>query len=363
MRVLQFLPTYEPSAVAAHALQLDRLLRDMGIESAIFADQVHPDYEGRARHQSDFGAAFPARRDDLLLYQLAVGSLVADFVHERPERLVINYHNITPARFFDRWEPDALHAVSWGQAQLRKLAAGCELGIAVSRYNERELQRAGYRATAVAPVLVDLEGLRSASDEAVEDRLRAAKADGGSDWLFVGRLSPNKAQHDLIKALAAYRRIYDDRARLHLVGSSSSDSYTSALRAFADALGLADAVFLHRGVPAATLAAHYASADVFVCLSEHEGFCVPLLEAMHHRLPIVALAAAAVPETLGHAGLLLPGKDPGLVAAAVHRVISDLAVRAGLVEHGQARLDHFTLERSRAAFRDALLPLLEGGTQ
>ena len=363
MSVHQFLPTLEPSAVAAHALEVDRLLRDLGIPSTIFADQVHPEFEGRARHHTEFGKGVTARRGDVLLYQLAVGSLVADFLYDRSERLVVNYHNITPARFFDRWEPDAVHAVTWGQAQLRKLAARCELGIAVSTYNERELQRAGYRTTAVAPVLVDLDGLRAASDEAVEERLRAAKADGGRDWLFVGRLSPNKAQHDLIKALAVHRRLYDDRARLHLVGSSSSAAYSAALRDFAAALDLGDAVFLHQGVPAGTLAAHYRSADVFVCLSEHEGFCVPLLEAMHHGLPIVALAAAAVPETLGDAGVLLPGKDPALVAAAVNRVTTDAALRAALVEAGVARLDRFTLDRTRNAFRDALLPLLDGGSR
>src|SRR5207248_3376126 len=169
-----------------------------------------------------------------------------------------------------------------------------------------------------------------------------------------GRLAPNKAQHDLIKALAAYRRLYDPRARLHLVGTSSSESYRTALVAYADALDLVDAVEFTGSVSDGELAAHYRAADVFVCVSEHEGFCVPLLEAMHHRLPIVAYAAAAVPETLGDGGLLLNSKDPYTVAAAVQRVVSDADLRAQLVAAGTRRLHDFDLDRSREKLLGAI---------
>ena len=173
-------------------------------------------------------------------------------------------------------------------------------------------------------------------------------------WLFVGRLAPNKCQHDLIKALAAYRRLYDPQARLHLVGGSSSNAYRTALEAFVDHLDLGEAVFLHGGVSPGALVAHYRAADVFVCLSEHEGFCVPLLEAVHHRLPVVALAEAAVPETVEGAGVLLPAKEPARVAAAVHRVLGDPDLRAALVVAGTARLADFALERTRPVLLDAI---------
>jgi glycosyltransferase involved in cell wall biosynthesis len=129
---------------------------------------------------------------------------------------------------------------------------------------------------------------------------------------------------------------------------------------FADALGLADAVEVTGSVTAGTLAAHYRAADVLVCLSEHEGFCVPLLEAMHHRLPVVAYRAAAVPETVGPAALLLDTKDGATVAAAVARVLSDDELRTGLVDAGTARLAEFDLERTRARFMDAMAPVLSG---
>src|SRR5207248_9656296 len=169
-----------------------------------------------------------------------------------------------------------------------------------------------------------------------------------------GRLAPNKAQHDLIKALAAYRRLYDPRARLHLVGTSSSESYRTALVAYADALDLVDAVEFTGSVSDGELAAHYRAADVFVCVSEHEGFCVPLLEAMHHRVPIVAYSAAAVPETVGDAGVLLDAKDAYTVATAVHRVVTDNELRAQLIEAGIERLREFDIAKSRRQLLDAI---------
>jgi glycosyltransferase involved in cell wall biosynthesis len=296
-----------------------------------------------------------------LLYHLSTGSAVADVLLRRPEPKIVNYHNITPARFFEGWEPPVAAELSMGRRQLEALGVRTELGIAVSAYNERELRGAGYPTTAVAPVLVDVEAFDREVDEGVLARLGDAKAEGGADLLFVGRLAPNKAQHDLIKAFALYRRLYDPRARLHLVGGSSSESYRAALVSFAAGLGLADAVKFAGSVSAGELAAHYRAADVFVCVSEHEGFCVPLLEAMHHRLPIVAYGAAAVPETLADAGVLLAHKDPATVAAAIHRVLTDDDLVAALGARAAARLGHFSLEHTRRRFAEVLEPLLGAG--
>ena len=197
-------------------------------------------------------------------------------------------------------------------------------------------------------------------DEAVLSRLQHAKEGGGADWLFVGRVTPNKCQHDVVKAFAAYRRFHDAKARLHIVGGVASEPYAAALRAFVRRLDLADCVFLTGPVSAGALAAHYRAADVYVCLSEHEGFCVPLLESMHHRVPVVAFGVTAVPETLADAGVCLPDKSPALVAEAVDRVLSDDALRAQLLDSGTRRLQDFTLERTRALFLEAMAPVLEG---
>jgi glycosyltransferase involved in cell wall biosynthesis len=320
----------------------------------VLAEHISPAREEPAHPYRRYGSAVPARPDDVLLYQMAIGSEVADFVRERGRRLVVNHHSLTPVEFFQPWEPGATHGVTWGRRQLAELAPVTELAVAVSGHNQAELVEAGYRPTTVAPVLVDLDAFDRDVDAGALDELRRAKKGGGSDWLFVGRVSPNKCHHDLIKALAAYRRLYDPHARLHLVGGSSSHAYWTTLQRFVAALGLTEAVRLTGAVPLSVLSAHFRAADVFVCLSEHEGFCVPLLEAMHHRLPIVAFGAAAVPETLAGAGVALDRKDPVTVAAAVHRVLDDDALRSALVGAGTARLGDFGLERTRARWLEVL---------
>jgi glycosyltransferase involved in cell wall biosynthesis len=234
-----------------------------------------------------------------------------------------------------------------------------ELGLADSAFNAAELTELGYPRTAVVPILIDVAALDSTpADAATRQRLTDAKARGGVDWLFVGRLAPNKAQHDVVKAFAAYRRLYDADARLHLVGGSSSHQYETALTAFVSALDLDDAIEITGGVSAGALTAYYETADVYVSVSEHEGFCVPLLEAMYHRVPIVAYSAAAVPETLGDAGLLLDAKDACTVATAVDRIVSDPALRTQLLAAGADRLGEFDIARSRRKLLDAIEPVV-----
>jgi glycosyltransferase involved in cell wall biosynthesis len=354
----QFIPTLAPrDAIGAHTLQVRALLRDMGFGSEIFAGEARSEMAGEAHPYRRFGREQRRGRHggrhqgrSWLLYQSSIGSPVGDFVAGRPEPKLVNFHNVTPSAYLEAWEPEVAQATALGHRQLVELAPDVVLAIAVSPFNRRELNEAGFRSTAVAPPLIDLGSWRGDPDVATVDRLAAARRAGGADLLFVGRIAPHKAQHDLIKALAAYRQAYDPKARLHLVGGVSSPAYQRALDRFVADLGLAEAVDMAGSVTDAQLAAYYRSADVFVCCSDHEGFCVPLLEAMHHQLPIVAFGAAAVPETVGGAGVVLPAKGPALVAAAVQRVVDDAAVRAALLEAGRARLAELSLERSRARF-------------
>ncbi len=363
--VHQLVPTYEAGAVGSHVAEVRRTLRRAGFESEVFTDHLRRGAPGPAHPTDAYGERVPARAGDVLLYHLAIGSTMADRLRARHERLVVDYHNITPAQFFSDWEPMLAYDLAWGRLQLAELAARAELGIADSAYNAGELRAAGYRRAEVAPILLDLDAFQGEVDERTLDRLGGpgGRPGGrGTAWLFVGRVAPNKAQHDLVRAFAVHRRLYDPCARLRLVGGSSSAAYLGALRGAVDELDLGGAVDLAGSVTAAELAAHYRAADVFVCLSEHEGFCVPLLEAWWHGVPVVAFAAAAVPETLGDAGLLLADKAPDRVAAAVHRVATDPGVRTALVEAGRRRLrSHFSLEVTRARLLDALAPVLGDG--
>lgn len=362
--VHQFVPTLAPrDAVGRHYLAIQETLRSAGYRSDIYSYEAKDEYKRLAHPFMSFDGAAGGgggRAESVwLLYHSSVGSPVADFVAARDEPLIVDYHNITPAPFFARWEPALAGALMKGRRQLASLEIRAELGIADSAFNARELTELGYDRTSVVPILLDIDTLDSTPpDPRMFARLTDAKTAGGVDWLFVGRLAPNKAQHDLVKAFAAYRRLYDGHARLHLVGASSSHQYELALRAFVDALDLGGAVDITGGVSAGALAAYYDAADVYVVTSEHEGFCVPLLEAMHHRVPIVAYAAAAVPETLGDAGLLLDTKDAYTIATAVHRVVSDLPLRSQLVDAGINRLAEFDIAKSRRKLLDALEPVV-----
>lgn len=350
-----FVPRFEPGAVGHHTLVARDALVAAGHPSEIFAGDVDPAWADRgARHFHEYGRSVPARPDDRLVYQVAIGSPVADWLVDRDETLIANHHNFTPVRFLQAWDPAATHGVAWGRRQLRNLAGRCALGIADSRFNELDLQAAGFAETVVVPVLVDLAVFDREIDDALLARLRAAKADGGRDWLFVGRIAPNKCQHDLVAALAAHRRAYGSRSRLHLVGAATAPAYSFALERFVAALGLEDAVEITGPVSAAALGAYYRAADVLVCVSEHEGFCVPLLEAMHHDVPVVAFGAGAVPETVGDGGLVLERKDPETIAAAVERVLTDDRLRADLVAAGRARAAQLDPEKARAAFVGAI---------
>ncbi|MGY6500683.1 MAG: glycosyltransferase, partial [Acidimicrobiales bacterium] len=213
----------------------------------------------------------------------------------------------------------------------------------------------GYPEPVVVPVLVDVAGRVGGVDPVVVDRVRGG---AGSVWLFVGRLAPNKCQHDVVRAFAVFRRVVDPSARLVLVGGSSSGRYVDAVGALVQELGLVGSVVVAGSVPDEELGSYYAAADVFVCLSEHEGFCVPLLEAMFHETPVVAFAAAAVPETVGSAGLVVGDKSPVVVSSAVARVLGDVGLRERLVAAGRDRVEHFSLERGRVALLDAITPLV-----
>jgi len=342
----QFVPTLDAGAVGAHVLEIQRCLRDAGWDSEVFSEHTRAPYQGRARPFTEYGAAVAAGADDIVLYHAAIGSNVADWLLDRrPRRLVVDYHNITPPEWFMAWEPPLSYGLGWGRAQLRTLGRRSRFGIADSAFNAAELAAAGVRHTEVLPILIPPESLQGIADAPLVERLRSA---AGTRWLFVGRLAPNKQQHLVIAALSVFRRVYDPAARLVLVGPSSSPRYEEALRRYSIDLGLGDAVTFTGAVSDAVRNAHYTAADVFVCLSAHEGFLVPLLEAWHHRLPVVAYAAAAVPETLGTAGLLLPTTAATTVAAAVSRVTGDAALAEALRAAGTTRAEVFSIERARA---------------
>jgi glycosyltransferase involved in cell wall biosynthesis len=334
--VHQFVPALIPrDATGSHTLLVRQALRQAGWTSEIFAEATHDELIGETIRVEEYAAR--ARPGDVLLYQFSTSSMVADLLAARSEPLVLDYHNVTDPALNAPWDQASAERSAAARVQLAELAPRAVLGIADSAYNERDLVDAGCRRTAVVPVLVDFDRLTPSPEARLVERLRG----GQPNWLFVGRIVPSKAQHRLIEALWAHRRLYGGGSRLHLVGAAPSGRYLASLRAFAADLGLRDAVRLAGEVSDAELAAYFAAADVYVSTSVHEGFGVPLVEALRAGVPVVAAAAGAVAETLGDAGLVLERSDPTLVAAAVERVLQDDALRQRLRQAGARRLETF----------------------
>ena len=349
VRVDQVIPSLASrDAIGVSSLNLRAGLRAAGIDSDIYYGSFTPDVEHEGRPVTELGRA---GRDRWLLYQASIGSPVYDILAARSEPKLVNYHNITPASLLREWEPAVAYEASLGRTQLARLAEQSRFAVADSAFNESELLALGYHGTAVVPLLIDMHAKSDEPDPELAAHLAARKArEGGADLLYVGKISPHKAPHDLVKMLDVLRRSDDPAARLHLIGSPLGETYEPALRAFIDELGLVDVVNLAGSVSGAELEAYFRAADVFVMASDHEGFCVPLGEAMGHGVPIVAYGVTAVPETVAGAGLVLPDKSPVPFAAAVGRVLRDPELRTVLATAGRDRAAGFDLAASTKRF-------------
>jgi glycosyltransferase involved in cell wall biosynthesis len=362
-------------AIGTHVRQLQSLFREAGYASDIYVGEAEPEMRPLSTPVEEL---VPAGDGTWLLFHHSTGTPVAEAALRHVGPLLVDYHNVTPARLVERWAPWVRSELELGVEQLNELAPRAIRGIAHSAFSAGELRAAGCGDVAVLPLLFETPATAAPGGGApgVEPPAVGAPVPGmsvpgvsvpgapvpgmsvpGAMWLFVGRVSPHKAQHDVVKAFACYRRLYDREARLVLVGTFLGADYHRALERFVIRLGLQDAVTLTGPVPAVALAAHYASADVFVCLSDHEGFCIPIVEAMGAGVPVVAYDAAAVGETVGTGGLLLEDKSPLAVATAVDRVVSAPEVRGALVAAGRRRAESFALTRSRATWAAVLAAL------
>src|SRR3989442_14483357 len=316
-------------AIGNDCLELQRTFWSAGVRSELFAWEAKPEVRALVRDYHDLETM--QRRDGLLLVHHSIGNDAVPEVANLPVRKAVVYHNITPATYFAGLNDELMRYAEVGHEQLAMLAKTAELGIADSQYNRKELEEAGLTKTAVVPPLVDWEDFDRPPDHDVARRL----ADERTSILTVGQILPHKAIHDVIAAFARYRES-DRTAHLYLVGPTGmSAGYLDRVRGDIRKLGLDGAVTLTGSVTTEQLVAYYRGATAFLTLSEHEGFCVPLLEAMRSDLPVVANAAAAIPETLGDGGILIEKKTPDAVAAQLERVVHDQALRKDLIEKGR----------------------------
>ncbi|MBU0715909.1 MAG: glycosyltransferase [Verrucomicrobia bacterium] len=350
-RVDQLLAGFaEGDAISSEARGLQAMLRRMGSDSEIYADEsrVAPSARGQCR----FLAEYHGTPNDVVLHHYAIASPATRSFLQAAARKVLVYHNITPTEFFTGFDDDVVRQLQTARAELRDVAARSDAVWAVSRYNAAELERAGVPRARVFPLLFTRDGTSQLADPAILRRFAAPL----TNILLVGRMAPNKCVEDLIQAFAWYQRI-NPFSRLILVGSRhSTPRYFSMLRMLAGELDLTNVCFENYASPEG-LAAYYRLAHVFVSASRHEGYCLPLLEAMEQDVPVIARSVGGTPEAMDGAGVLYEDLNPGEMAELIHQVVSDTVLRETVLVSQRRRMEAIRHRDAEQELRSLLAEL------
>jgi len=333
---------------------LRELLRGWGYASEIYAEQWDEECREQVRPARDY--LREADADSLLLIHHSYESRLVPLVRRSPGRKALVYHNVTPARLLEGFERKVAAGCVAAREELLALQPLVEGAFAYSRFSAEELVAGGFPHVSVIPFAVDWRVF----DVAPDPTLRAELDDGCANLLFVGRAVPSKGVDDVLRVFTAWQRLYQPRSRLLVAGYLNRDSpYGAWLLGLRDVLGPERVLLLGR-VSAAQLSACFSVATAYLSMSRHEGFGVPLLEAMYRGVPVVAYGAAAVPETMAGAGLTTLSGDPVEVAQLLAVLERQPALRARVVEAQRARLRGLEQDSVATAVREALRPLLEG---
>jgi glycosyltransferase involved in cell wall biosynthesis len=350
MIVEQFLSGFHSGdAVGNSALHFHKFLIDRGIESRIVGLTIDPGLRDQAVYLRDYRENPRA----LKIYHFAIASPLSGYFARCSGKKVLLYHNVTPSRFFAGFSPQLESLTREAREELKQVKGRCDFFIADSVFNACELRELGVSDVFVFPVMIDGRDY----DGPVSRSFASLFKDGRKNLLFVGRITPNKKIEDLIKLLSFYKKHFSPPLRLIVAGNTSTlPRYYYALRDLASRLQLSalDLVFTGH-LPMDEFLAAYSVADVFVSMSEHEGFCLPLIESCRFGLPVMAYKAGAVGETLAGAGLLLSSKDVAAAAALIEHVLSDAPLRDRL---RQAALQRFSSYQQQAR-PEILLSYLE----
>ena len=337
-------------AIGHEVLGIQRVLREAGYESEIFVEAADRRLETMTRDYRqliDF-----SHPDNLLLHHFSLASKASRTAFALPDRMALIYHNITPPEFFVGLHRSLSSECFRGRRELQAYAERCDLALGDSEFNRQDLEALGFRRTAVLPVVPDFSHLDGAADRAFADLFD----DTWTNVLFVGRIVPNKKIEDVIRIFHAYHTFYNPRSRLLLIGAQGGfERYMAALHTLVATLGNRHVHFVGQ-ISNEELVTFYEIADLFLCASEHEGFCVPLVEAFYKEIPVLAYAATAVPATMDGAGVLYDDKYPPHAAALMDAIVSNSDIRETVIRGQLAAVDRL---RGRD-FAGTLLGLVNG---
>ncbi|MBL8141474.1 MAG: glycosyltransferase [Acidobacteria bacterium] len=350
MIVHQWVPAaHRGDAVGDSARKVRDLLRDLGHESDLFAMTIDDDLRDEVWSWTDPAA----RRADITIFHYALPSAMTGAFASLDGGRVLQYHNITPAHFFAPYDKQ-IYRLTWlGRRELGTLVGHVDLALGDSDYNRQELHAVGFAPTGVLPIFVDTRRITEAPRRPA---LEKVLDDGLTNFLFVGRIAPNKKIEDHIRLAEVYKRYVDTNYRFIFVGKHDAvPAYYTTIRAMMAEFQMpADRFWFTGPVPDEDLAAFYRTATAYISLSEHEGFCVPLVEAMAADVPVLAYASSAVPETLGGAGMCFAPKDLEYAAELLGALAFDIPLRQKILAGQRARLAVFGDDRLRAGLLDML---------
>ncbi len=351
----QFVAGYTSGdAISNEAVVFRDIFRSWGFSSEIFSEARCVQKAARKRVQDVSCYADTSDLNDIVLLHLSIGSRVNETFKNLNCKKAILYHNVTPAHYFEIVNKQTAGVLQLGREQVAALANTATVNMACSHFNASELKDLGYRDIAILPLVLNLSLLTRTIDSRTQKKLN----DGRKNILFVGRCTPNKKIEDVLRVFAYYQKTIEPKSRLIHVGShAGAERYFSLLTSMVKDLDLKQVHFAG-AVSQPELNAYYASADAFLCMSEHEGFCIPLIESMLHEVPILAHASAAIPETLDGSGILLQERRFDLAAELLAQLVQNPQLRDAIVKQQTERLDRYRTRNLESELKQHLAPLL-----
>ena len=340
MKIVQILPTISyGDAVSNSAVNIMMALRERSFTTEIYAINIHPKMQKLAKSMDKF----KPEKWDVMIYHMAIGcdlpNLFSNWNTIKHKWMI--YHNITPSHFFSGFDKNSEELSELGRQQLHNLKDVITLAIADSNYNKLELDELGYKNTVTLPIILSFEDYNIEPNKVIFNRYK----DDYVNILFVGRIAPNKKHEEIIKIFYYYKKYVNPQSRLFLVGSyHGMERYYANLERLVEELDLQDVIFTGH-VPFRDIITYYRVSDIFLCMSEHEGFCVPLLEAMYFDLPILAYNSTAIPETLGESGILINQKNYIEIAEMIDYIMKNDKIRHQIINKQKERLAYFSKDK------------------
>lgn len=341
MKIIQMLTTISyGDAVGNDVLALAKVIRQMGYETGIYAENI--DTKLPAGMAKPLHVIPPLDEEDIILYHLSTGTRLNYELECYKGRKIMIYHNITPPDFFHEYSSHAWELCTDGLRGMKYLSDKVQYCLADSAFNKRQLMDSGYSCSIdVLPILIPFQDYEKKPNQKI---IKTYTEDGYTNILFTGRIAPNKKQEDVIRIFYHYKKRYNQKSRLFLVGSyGGMERYYQRLQDYVQMLQLKDVYFTGH-IRFEEILAYYKIADAFVCMSEHEGFCVPLVEAMYFHIPVLAYDSSAVADTLGGSGFLTDTKDPLINAGILNRILRDEGLRESVLAKEKERLQDFESE-------------------